>query len=221
MASQNTGSSRPKTFKKGPRSTASQGLTEAERLAEKQAARQLASRRSSSNRSSNNRSSNSNRGASQRRNRSGETPAAARIRRRATQERRRRREIYNDTGHIENQVARHADINRHLTMIENKFNRNSNYDESDTNGNSVPALARNLEVGQRYSVTTKKKDIPTDPSRIFEGTYEGIHRGIDTSLMFTDIFVVDKTGAATRSSLRRINMRPNDIKKIRLIHRTD
>ena len=37
MASQNTGSSRPKTFKKGPRSTASQGLTEAERLAEKQA----------------------------------------------------------------------------------------------------------------------------------------------------------------------------------------
>ena len=212
MASQNTGSSRPKTFKKGPRSTANQGLTEPERLAEKQAARQLASRRSSNN---------SNRGASQRRNRSGETRSAARIRRRAAQERRRRREIYNDTGHIENQVARQANINRHLTMIENKFNRNSNYDESDTNGNSVPALARNLEVGQRYSVTTKKTDIPTDPSRIFEGTYEGIHRGIDTSLIFTDIFVVDKTGAATRSSLRRINMRPNDIKKIRLIHRTD
>ena len=217
MLPQNTGSNRSKTFKRGTHLPTR--LTEAERLEERQAARQLAVQQSSSN-------SNSNRGAARRssrrrgRKRTDETPSEARIRRRANMVRLRTNTLESGVN-IPNKIERDRYVTEELDMLENRFSNNNNYDKSASDGESVPALARNLEVGQRYSVTTKLKDIPTTESRKFEGTYKGLHGRNDGFLSFSDIFWVKKNGDASRSSLRILPIKPNNIKKIHVIHRTD
>ena len=240
-----TSTSTDATFKRETR-VPRKRLTNAERLEERQAARQLAEEERinaarhksktnkraglkallpwlSNNNFSNfdsNRSSSRNRAAARSSSRNRDSVRRARIRRRAAMEKKRYdalRPMYNSN---ENQEEVHRRILTNIDRIENNA-LDSNYDRSSSDGESVPELARNLKVVKRYSVTTKNLVVPVEETRTFEGTFHGILTDTEYSLSFTDIFWVNKTGAASRTSLERLDMRPNDIKRIRLIPRTD